>query len=99
MIPEMRMKFLDKVIDNAVNMSKPVKDLADSVKTCAEHLKTLAETMTVIAYNQAAHHKLIMQMWSVQQTIFAKLQENSLDSKMPDINGKGDDKKTEKKPN
>lgn len=90
------MKLLDKAFDKAVEMTKPVQALADGLKTCAESIEKLASNLAIVAHNQFVHHQMIMQMWNVQQAIYKKLSESSLDTKMPEI--KSDDKAA-KKPN
>jgi hypothetical protein len=79
------MKLLDKAFDKAVEMTKPVQQLADGLKACAEQMKNLAQNLAIIAHNQAVHHHMIGQMWNVQQAIFKKLHENSLNMSMPEI--------------
>jgi hypothetical protein len=86
------MKFFDK----AVEMTKPVKSLADGLKTCAETIERIASNLAIVAYNQAVHYQLIMQMWDIQQEIYKKLNEYSFDVKMPDIKASSKD---DKKPN
>jgi len=82
-----------KFFDRAVELTKPVQALADNVRTWVEQVKSLTETISIIAHNQAVHHNMIMQMWTMQQTIVDKLSSNNLDINMPDIEGKKDTKK------
>jgi hypothetical protein len=95
------MKLLDKAFDRAVEMAKPVQMLADGLKAVAEQMKNLAENLAVVAHNQAVHHHMITQMWGVQQVIYKRLRENSLDTSMPEIDKHEDedDKKKADKPN
>jgi hypothetical protein len=78
-------KLLDRGFDRAVELTKPVQDLASGVKAVADNLAKLALHVSIIAHNQAVHHHMIQQMWGVQQLIFKKLHENSLDTSMPEI--------------
>lgn len=77
-----------KLFDKAIKLSEPVKELAVGVMAVAEQLKNLASTVAIIAHNQAVHHQMIIKMWSTQQAIYKKMLENSLDTQMPDIEGK-----------
>ena len=79
------MKLLDKAFDKAVEMTKPVQELAEGLKACAEQMKALAQNLAIVAHNQAVHHHMIQQMWGVQQAIFRKLSEHSMDMSMPDV--------------
>ena len=79
------LKLLDRGFDRAVELTKPVQQLADGLKAVADGLGKLTLHVGIIAHNQAVHHQMIQQMWGVQQLIFKKLHENSLDTSMPDI--------------
>ena len=79
------MKLLDKALDRAVEMTKPVMALAEGLKACAIQMELLAQNLAVVAHNQAVHRQMIIQMWEVQQAIFRRLKGNSLDASMPDI--------------
>ena len=88
------MKLLNKALDKAIELSKPVKELTAALTECAEQMKKVATTMATIAYNQGVHHQMIMKMWNVQSILLAKMKEGSLDTKMPDI--KSEDAKPSK---
>lgn len=77
--------FVDKIFDRAVEMTKPVKALATGLHACAEQMKNIAHAVAVLAHNQNLHHHMIQQMWGVQQHIFKKLGEHSMNMEMPDI--------------
>ena len=77
------MKLIDKAFDKMIETSKPILVLAESVRTLALRLNDVAKSILVLAQNQAAHQQLIQQMWTVQQAIYTKLQESSLDTQMP----------------
>lgn len=94
--PEDVMKLLDKAFDKAIEMSKPVTALAEGLKACATGLEKLAMNLAIVAHNQAVHHQMIQQMWSVHQVIMKKLNENSLDTSMP---GLSQSDKSKAKPN
>lgn len=79
------MKLLDKAFDRAIELSKPIKDLANNVKTLAEHVEKIAMNLAVIAHNQAVHHHMIQQINGAQQALFKKLTEHSLDTSLPKI--------------
>jgi len=81
------MKLFDKAFDKMVAASKPVQDLADAVKVLAEKTSELALHVAALSHNQSIHNNLIAQIWNVQQSIFTKLQQSSLDTKMPSIEG------------
>lgn len=93
------MKLLDKAFDRAVELSKPVKDLADGVKSLAENVEKLAMNLAIIAHNQAVHHHMIQQIMGVQQIIFKKITEHSLDTTLPkiDLDESKKDEKADKK--
>jgi hypothetical protein len=79
------LSMIDRIFDRAVEASKPIQALAVGLRACAEQLQRMGETVALIAHNQAVHHQMIKQMWGIQQHIFRKLQDNSLDVSMPDI--------------
>lgn len=79
------MKLLDKAINKAVLLSKPVQELADHVKSLAVNVEKLASHLAIIAHNQVVHHYMIQQMNAVQQIIYKKLSENSLDTSLPEL--------------
>lgn len=89
------MKLLDKAFDKAVEMTKPVQALAEGLKACAMGLEKLALNLAVIAQNQAVHHQMIVQMWDTHKVILQKLNENALDTSMPELS----DDKSKAKPN
>jgi len=78
-------KLVDRIFDRAVEAARPIQALAGGLKACAEQLAKIGQSVAIIAHNQAVHHHVIQQMWSVQQQIFHKLNERSLDTSMPDI--------------
>lgn len=77
--------LMDRIFDKAVEMTKPVKALAQGVQACAEQMRNIAHAVAILAHNQAVHHHMIGQMWQVQQQIFKKLSEHSMNMEMPDI--------------
>ena len=77
--------LIDKMFDKAIEATKPVQHLADGLKAVAEQLAALGKTVAIIAHNQAVHHHIIQQMYGVQQHIFHKLGEHSLNMEMPKI--------------
>lgn len=79
------MKIIDYAFGRAVELTKPFQNLASSIKLLAKDVKELALAVAVVAQNQAVHHRMIGQIWNVQQHIFRKLQESTLDTSMPDI--------------
>lgn len=79
--------LVDRIFDKAVEMTKPVKALALGLQACADQMKNIATAVAVLAHNQAVHHHMIQQMWGVQQHIFKKLSEHSMNMDMPDIEG------------
>lgn len=78
-------KLLDRGFDRAVELTKPVQDLADGLHALADGLAKLTVHVGIIAHNQMVHHSMIQQMWGVQQAIFRKLNANALDTSMPEI--------------
>lgn len=90
-------KLLDKALDRAIELRQPVKDLSESVKLLAEQVKKLATNAAILAHNQGVHHHMILTLMHNNDVIMSKLQENALDTKMPDIDTpkvKLDDKST-----
>ena len=77
--------LIDHVFDKAVEATRPIKELAFGVKAIADGLQRLAAAVSVLAHNQAVHHNVIQQMYGVQQFIYKKLTENSMDVSLPDI--------------
>jgi len=77
--------FIDRVFDKAVEATRTVKMLALGLHACAEQLGHVAEAVAVLAHNQRVHHGVMQQMWQMQQVIFKKLNENSMNMEMPDI--------------
>ena len=82
---EVMMKQFDKLVDKFVEVSKPVRDLAQALGTLAESVGTLSKNVAVLAHNQHVHHSMIIQMWNVQQIFFKKAADNALDMSLPDI--------------
>lgn len=77
--------LVDRIFDKAVEMTKPVRVLAQGVQACAEQMRNIAHAVAILAHNQQIHHNMIGQMWQVQQQIFRKLSEHSMNMEMPDI--------------
>ena len=95
-----------KLLDKAIEMSKPVQELADAVGQLAnslekvsQGLEKVAKNVAVLAQNQAAHHRMIAHMHLVQQVIMRKLSEGGVDTSLPDIDVPGDKKAAAKKSN
>ena|SRR5579875_1808222 len=93
--PEDAVSLVDRIFDKAVEATRPIQALAKGLATCAEQMRNIAQTVAVIAHNQAVHHHMIQQMWGVQQHIFKKLSEHSMDMSMPDIDAPKIDPKDE----
>lgn len=74
-----------KLLDRAIEATRPVHEIAKGLKLCATAIEKLATHIAVLAHNQAVHQQVIQKIWDVQQSIFAKLNEGSLDMQMPDI--------------
>lgn len=94
------MKAKAKLFDKTIEASTPVQLLAAAVKSLAEQLGVLAAEVGTIAYNQAVHHHMIIQMWQRQQAILQRMQQSSLDTRLPKLEAKKDaDKNDKDKPN
>jgi len=79
------MKLLDTVFDRAVELAKPVRELSKTLEKLAEHMHKLAVNVAALAHNQVIHAQAINQISATQQAIFNKLNENALDTSMPEI--------------
>lgn len=79
------MNLVDHIFNRAVEAAKPIQDLANGLKACATELVRIGQTVAVLVHNQAVHHNMIQQLWYVQQQVFQKLSDRSLDMSMPDI--------------
>jgi len=77
--------LLERVLDKAIEATKPIQELAGGLKACAVELTRLGQAVAVLAHNQAVHHHIIQQMYSFQQHFFKKMSEHSMDMSMPDI--------------
>lgn len=101
---EDRMKLLDK----AIEATKPVKELFSTLKDLVANVEKLANELAIITHNQHVHHHMISQMWNVQQALFKKMTEGGPDMSLPDIDSpkskkdepnKGPAKSDKNKPN
>ncbi len=86
-----------KLLDRAVEMSKPVQELADSIKQLAQGLHDVAQSVekltknvATLAQKQAAHHRMIAHMHLVQQVIMRRMSEGGADTSLPDIDAPKD---------
>lgn len=94
------MKLLEGVIVKAVEASKVVKDLTNSVSELATATETLAKNVAVLAHNQHVHHQMIGRLWVTQQAMLKKMSEGAVSLALPTLNGAGKDgKKDADKPN
>lgn len=89
------MGLLDKAFDKAVAATKPMKVLAEGLKSCVESLEKIATNVAALAHNQAVHHHMITQMWTVHQAMMKKMNDSALDTSMPSLK----DDKEKAKPN
>lgn len=81
-----------KLLDKAIEASKPVRELSGSVKQLAQGLERVAQSVEKLAKNvaalaqhQAAHHRMIAHMHLVQQVILRRLSDGGVDTSLPDI--------------
>lgn len=89
------MKLLDRAFDKAVEMTTPVKALAEGLKACAAGIEKVASTLAIVAHNQSLHHKMIIQMWETHELILKRAKDSALDTSMPGLS----DDKSKTKPN
>lgn len=79
------MKMFDRFVNKSVVASSAIQSLADAIKQVAISVEKLTMHFSIVSQNQDIHHRLISQMWQVQQILLQKLNERSMDMAFPEI--------------
>lgn len=79
------MKFLDEALDRAIKFSAPVKKLVETINILCDTTTQLTHTLANVLHNQRLHAYAINQLALTQAAILKKLNDNALDTSMPDI--------------
>jgi len=89
-----------KLLDRAIELSRPVQVLAEAVAQLAlslqkvsQGVEKVAKNVGLLAQQQAAHHRMIAHIHLVQQVIMRRLAEGGIDTSLPDIDVPTKDKK------
>jgi hypothetical protein len=89
------MKLFEKFVENALEKTKLLETVINTVKTLAAETHRLGVTMVSLAQTIHMHQRAIQDLYARQGLVLQTVKDNSLDLKLPN----SDDDEESSKPN